>query len=579
MDAKKILTQKELAMELENISDEDSIILEDENTGYSDDSIDDRDFVLESDSKSSDNELSSSSASSSEEDPDDAVPLAQLVTRKIWDRVQGNRLLFNASPQNVGVDPNVRAKLAGKSPVDFFNHFIDDETIDLFVTETNRFAAQRIASAAANPNRRTRLPKWVDTESTEMRRFLGIILWMGLLPLPQVRDYWSTKTLYQNRIPHIMSRNRFEGLLGMFHVSDNETARVQNDRLYKISNFLNLLQDKFKSSYTPEEDVCIDESNVPFRGRIYFRQYIPNKRHRYGIKLFKLCISGGYTWAFKVYTGKEKIDGVSVSEKVVMELMEGVLDSGRTLYTDNWYTSVSLSKSLIDRKTHLVGTMRANRKGNPQDVVKAKLKKGEVIAKQNEEKTVVLKWKDKRDVMMLSTKHDDTSATCMRKGKEIVKPQVVVDYNKGKSYIDLSDQMAAYAPFLRRTTKWYKRLLFHLITATTIVNSLHLFQKINNKKMNINKFKEAVVLGLIETPDSLDPSRSSTSKGSVKQRCVLSEVAGQKRVTRKRCSKCYHTMSISHNAAYGRKNAKKVNTICVTCGVPMCIPCFQKHLV
>lgn len=100
-----------------------------------------------------------------------------------------------------------------------------------------------------------------------------------------------------------------------------------------------------------------------------------------------------------------------------MELMEGLLDSGRTLYTDNWYTSVSLSKRLIDRKTHFVGTFRANRKGNRQEVVKAKLKQGEVLPRQNEEKSVVLKWKDKRDVMMLSTKHDDTSATFIRKGK------------------------------------------------------------------------------------------------------------------------------------------------------------------
>lgn len=93
--------------------------------------------------------------------------------------------------------------------------------------------------------------------------------------------------------------------------------------------------------------------------------------------------------------------------------------------------------------------------------------------------------------------------------------------------------MAAYAPFLRRTLKWYKRVVFHLITATTVVNSLHLFEQINSRKVNINKFKEAVILGLIEAPVTQDDtSRPSTSKGYGRQRCVLKEV-GQKRITRK----------------------------------------------
>ncbi|XP_050303751.1 piggyBac transposable element-derived protein 4-like [Anthonomus grandis grandis] len=250
-----------------------------------------------------------------------------------------------------------------------------------------------------------------------------------------------------------MSRNRFEGILGMFHVSDNVKDRPSDDRLYKISEFLDMLQKKFKSSKMPEKDICIDESNVPFRGRIYFRQYTPNKRHHYGIKLFKLSVSGGYTWDFKVYTVREKSSEFAVSEKVVMELMEGLLDSGCTLYTDNWYTSVSLAKRLIDRKTPLVGTIRANRKGNPQEVIKEKLNRGGIVARQDNDKTVVLKWKDKRDVIMLSTKHDDSTVTLAKKDREVIKPKVIVDYNQGKAFIDLSDQMSAYAPVLRRTSK------------------------------------------------------------------------------------------------------------------------------
>lgn len=87
-----------------------------------------------------------------------------------------------------------------------------------------------------------------------------------------------------------------------------------------------------------------------------------------------------------------------------MELAAGYLDEGRTMFTDNWYTSVSLANELLSRSTNLVGTLRSNRKFNPKDVINAKLKKGEIKSRQNDNYMVVMKWKDKRDVLTLSTK-------------------------------------------------------------------------------------------------------------------------------------------------------------------------------
>lgn len=103
-----------------------------------------------------------------------------------------------------------------------------------------------------------------------------------------------------------------------------------------------------------------------------FRQYIANKRHRYGVKIFKLCCHDFYTLQYKIYAGKEADIGQSLSTKVVMQLMEPYLDKGRCLFIDNWYTSIDLAEKLLDRKTHVVGTLRANRKINPAEVTKKK---------------------------------------------------------------------------------------------------------------------------------------------------------------------------------------------------------------
>lgn len=128
----------------------------------------------------------------------------------------------------------------------------------------------------------------------------------------------------------------------------------------------------YQNVYTPGEKVCIDESLVAWRGRLIFRQYIPNKRAKYGIKVFKLCTEKGYTWNLIVYCGKSKEPNTEVSEKVVLSLAEGLFNEGRTMYADNYYTSVTLALRMRKRKTHLVGTLRSNRKYLPKGVTNTK---------------------------------------------------------------------------------------------------------------------------------------------------------------------------------------------------------------
>ena len=59
-------------------------------------------------------------------------------------------------------------------------------------------------------------------------------------------------------------------------------------------------------AYTPESAICTDDCLILWKGRLVFRQHIPNKRSRFGIKLYALCESTtGYMHRFRVYTGKE----------------------------------------------------------------------------------------------------------------------------------------------------------------------------------------------------------------------------------------------------------------------------------
>ncbi|CAG4960467.1 unnamed protein product [Parnassius apollo] len=174
------------------------------------------------------------------------------------------------------------------------------------------------------------------------------------------------------------------------------------------------------------------------------------------------------------------------------------------LYTDNWYTSIDLAEKLLLEEMHLVGTLRKNRKKLPKDVMNAKLKPGEYSAAENDKGIIVMKWRDKRDVSLLSTKHTTKFVTTTNKrGQSKRKPQIVVDYNKAKSAVDLSDQMTAYSSPLRKTVKWYRKLACELLLNTAMVNAMVLYKQTTKKNISVVQFllKVAYITDALEDSD------------------------------------------------------------------------------
>ncbi|KAG5898630.1 hypothetical protein JTB14_021004 [Gonioctena quinquepunctata] len=97
------------------------------------------------------------------------------------------------------------------------------------------------------------------------------------------------------------------------------------------------------------------------------RQYIPSKRHRFGIKFFVLAdCETGFILDFIVYTGSETEFRVhdpelKIGGNIVMTLMEPYLNEGHILYVDNWYNSPVLAEALFEKKTNICGTVKTNR--------------------------------------------------------------------------------------------------------------------------------------------------------------------------------------------------------------------------
>ena len=268
----------------------------------------------------------------------------------VWSDPQDRSQTFTYNLE-LTIDPQLAAEFVDKSPHDFFMLLFTDEILEMMVLETNRYAEQVIIDGIVNETigPSSRLQRWKPTDRHEILKFLGLIGYMALLWHGYYKKHWSSRYLYKNSVaPAAMSRNRFEILMRMWRFSDNEKI-VGDDRLHKLRPLTEKLQERYASICTPGETVCVDESMIPFRGRLLIKQYIPIKAHKYGVKVFKLCCNKGYTWNFKIYEGKEKEKGGSVPTKIVMDLAERLLDGGRTIITDNYYTSVELAKKLLDR--------------------------------------------------------------------------------------------------------------------------------------------------------------------------------------------------------------------------------------
>lgn len=99
-----------------------------------------------------------------------------------------------------------------------------------------------------------------------------------------------------------MPWSRYQEILKSIHF----TAENTNDSCPKVGEVLDKLVDNYQKMYAPGENVMIDESLILWRGRLRFRQYIPSKTHRYGIKINKLTDTSGDTLNLKVYQGKDK---------------------------------------------------------------------------------------------------------------------------------------------------------------------------------------------------------------------------------------------------------------------------------
>ena len=210
-----------------------------------------------------------------------------------------------------------------------------------------------------------------------------------------------------------------------------------------------------------------------------FRVYISNKPGRYGIKILWLNESStGFALNSIPYIGKktlteDKKSGVSIPEAVTVKLLKPYLQKGFNVTTDNWFTSSPLAENLMQNKTTIVGTVRANRHDIPPHAksVRHREKKSSVYYASDNHTMLSYYDKGNKPVLLLSTMH--TSA----KNDDNGIPEIVSFYNETKGGTDNMDHMIRLYRSGKVSRRWPLTFFFNMIDVALlngcVYRSLH----------------------------------------------------------------------------------------------------------
>lgn len=248
------------------------------------------------------------------------------------------------------------------TPYKCFLHYFTPEFLQKIVDETNLYTVQKNPSIS------------FSISVGELKKFIGILLFMSVGHFPSVRSYWHSKFGY-DPVKSVMPVNRFEMIRSYLHFNDNNEHlprdHSDHDRLHKIRPVIEQLNTTF-SSVAIDQRLSIDEQMCSTKIAHFLKQYLPNKPHKWGYKLYVLCNLMGYAYRFEVYSGQEENKDKPVNEpdlgvtnNVVIRLARAIPRmNNHIIFFDNFYTSLPLVHYLNKQGIQCVGTIQQNRLPN-----------------------------------------------------------------------------------------------------------------------------------------------------------------------------------------------------------------------
>ncbi|KAM3956969.1 piggyBac transposable element-derived protein 4-like [Aphomia sociella] len=390
--------------------------------------------------------------------------------------------------------------LNSTTPLEIFCHLFTDEMLTKLVYFTNIYITEKV---------RDNFERERDCKPTnikEMKALLGILFYIGKLRGAHLntKDLWATDGSGCDICISAMSRYRFHFLLRCLRFDDIRTrqARKETDKLAPIREFFEDFVSNIQKYYKHGEHVTIDEMLLAFRGRCPFRQYLPSKPAKYGLKILAVCDAKTYyTSNLEIYAGKQPDGPYQISNSpsdVVKRLVDPIKGSNRNVVMDNWFMSVPLTAELLDDfSLTCLGTLRKNKKEIPEQFTQTRGREAfeTYFGFQNNATLVSYVPKRGKVVLLTSTMHHDAKIDVQTGEKK--KPEIITDYNTLKCGVDIVDQMTGTYSVSRRTQRWPLCIFFGLLNIGGL--NTYIIQKANFPSDNFTRrdFIKTLAISLI----------------------------------------------------------------------------------
>lgn len=399
----------------------------------------------------------------------------------------------------------------------FFDIMFPDDLFEDLAKFTNIRARIALAATAENIAPRSRCKNWKEVTPDEIRKFIACVFLMGVVRKSSIESYWSTEKMTETPFffnKMCLSRDRFQLILRFLRFADYDQLNV-DDPLHKVSHFLIKMKHIIQNNYMPAEKVAVDEVLLLFKGRLYFRNFIPSKRSRYGIKIYALVDQSGYMWNFHIHTMASNLvipealtseaSKLGFGGKVVVSLASPLFDMNYSIFCDNFFINEKLAEFLVKKRTHLCGTTRYNRL--PQVIRDNFPRPGENPKYFRKDCILFSVFSEKKQsgikkIAILDTKGiaQTVNRNIRKKGGGIVtvkRPRSLTEYNENMGMVDETDAQMHPYDCTRKSMKWTTKVGIHLLQRL-LLNAFAIYKQ-HRSNSTFLKFTLSCIDHLFET--------------------------------------------------------------------------------
>ncbi|XP_050512449.1 piggyBac transposable element-derived protein 4-like [Diabrotica virgifera virgifera] len=447
-----------------------------------------RELANASESDESISETENHTSSESEEDSSDDSVIPLYVQHPVEPSVavpsKDGNIQWSLDPPNQGgrfSASNVINNTPGVTRYACARIFDIQNSFDVLFSD---IVANQIISMTNLEGQRVFGTDWKDLDKIVFQAYLGLLLLAGVFKShgESTKSLWNEET-GRSIFRATMSLEVFTKISQVIRF-DNKATRQDRRRCDKLAAIREIWEkwvENLPKFFNPDENVTIDEQLVAFRGRCPFKQYIPSKPAKYGIKIWVLCDSNtSYAIKLQIYTGKEAGAAPERNQgmRVVCDLSSDL--KGQNITCDNFFTSYNLGQFLLKRKITMLGTIRKNKPELPTQIVNKEVHSSSFYFTQD---TTVVNYipKKNKNVVLMSTLHRG-KAISDRNDK---KPQIILDYNSTKGAVDTLDQLVGTYTCKRKTNRW-PMIVFYNMLDISAYNAFILWTSIN-PQWNTNK--------------------------------------------------------------------------------------------